>query len=125
MMSAIMRRASRASAAQVSKPDPVAETVRTKLLALGDFAHLHVCRQAEHVVIEHVGPEASDDHHPILRLTPIGGFRFGLSLRRHTDRWEKIPVSGALADVLATAVSMFGPWLAPEPPLRGTSEMDY
>lgn len=106
--------------------DPLAEVVRTKLLALGDFAHLHVRRQAEHVVIEQPGPpEAPDDKHPVLRLTPIGRFRFGLSLRRHTNRWEKIPISGAVADVLADAVGMFGPWLAPEPIIGGTSGMDY
>jgi hypothetical protein len=121
-----MSRTSRVSAAQVLKPDPLAEITRAKLLALGDFAHLHVRRQAEHVVIEQPGPpENPADRHPVLRLTPIGGFRFGLSLHRHTDRWEKIPVSGVLADVLASAVTMFGPWLAPEPLVGGTSEMDY
>ena len=110
----------------VLRPDALAEVVRTKLLALGDFAHLHVRRQAGHVVIEQPGPpEAPDDRHPVLRLTPIGGFRFGLSLRRHTNRWEKIPISGAVADVLADAVGMFAPWLAPEPLIGGTSETDY
>jgi hypothetical protein len=110
-----MRHAPRASAARSLEPDLLAEVARTKLLALGNFAHLHVRRQAEHIVIEQPGPpEAPDDRHPVLRLTPIGGSRFGLSLRRHSNRWEKIPVTGTLADVLASAVDMFGPWLAPE-----------
>jgi len=100
--------------------------VRTKLLALGDFGHLHVRRQAEHVLIEQPGPpEAPHDRHPILRLTPIAGFQFGLSLRRHTGRWEKIPVSGVLADVLAAAVAMFGAWLAPDLLIGVNSKMDY
>lgn len=126
MMSAKTKRAPRASAAQPSGPDLVAEVVRTKLLALGDFGHLHVRRQAEHVVIEQPGPpEAPDDRVPVLRLTPIAGFRFGLSLRRHTNRWEKIPISGVLADVLANAVCMFRPWLAPQPLIGETCETDY
>lgn len=126
MMTATMSRARSASTAQALKPDPLAEVTRAKLLALGDFAHLHVRRQAEHVVIEQPGPpEDPDDRHLVLRLTPIGGFRFGLSFHRHTGRWEKIPVSGVLADVLASAVSLFGPWLAPEPFVGGTSETDY
>lgn len=125
MMSATVRRVPKAAAAKALKPDLLADVARTKLLALGDFAHLHICRQAEHIVIEHPGPpEDPDDRHPVLRLTPIGGFRFGLSLRRN-NRWQQIPVSGALADVLASATAMFAPWLAPEPFLRGTSGMDY
>jgi|HubBroStandDraft_2_1064218.scaffolds.fasta_scaffold90323_2 hypothetical protein len=126
MMSATMRREPRKSAARPPTRDLLAEVARTKLLELGSFAHLHIRRQAEHIVIEQPGPpETPDDTHPVLRLTPIGGFRFALSLRRHTNRWEPIPVSGPLAEVLASAVAMFGAWLAPEPLLSGTSKMDY
>lgn len=125
MISAKMKRAARPSAAKTPGPDALAEVVRTKLLGLGDFGHLHVRRQAEHVLIEQPGPpDAPDNRQAVLRLTLIGGFRFGLSLRRHTNRWEKVPVSGVLADVLAGAVAMFGPWLAP-PLMIDTSEMDY
>lgn len=116
MISPTMRRKPKPSSTQTRNRELLAEVARTKLLALGNFAHLHVSRQAEHIVIEQPGPpEAPDDRHPVLRLTPIGGFLFGLSLRRHTNRWEQIPVSGPLADVLASAVTMFGPWLAPAP----------
>lgn len=126
MISTRMNRAPRPSATKSSGPDALAEVVRTKLLGLGDFGHLHVRRQAEHLFIEQPGPsDAPDDRHAVLRLTSIGGFRFGLSLRRHSNRWEKIPVSGVLADVLASAVTMFGPWLAPEPLMIDTSETDY
>lgn len=126
MISATMKRAPRASATRPPGPDALAEVVRTKLLTLGDFAHLHVRRQADTIVIEQPGPpDAPEERHAVLRLTSIGGFRFGLSLRRHTGRWEPIPVSGVLANVLASAVSMFGPWLAPEPFVGDTSETDY
>lgn len=121
-----MRRAPRPSSAKAPSPDLLVEVARTKLLALGDFAHLHVRRQAEDIVIEQPGPpEAPDDRYPVLRLTPIGGFRFGLSLRRHTNRWEKLPVTGPLAQVLTDAVKMFSSWLASEPLLSDISETDY
>jgi len=78
-MSAAMRREPRASTTRPPNRDVLAEVARTQLLSLGNFAHLHVRRQAEHIVIEQPGPPKSpDDTHPVLRLTPIGGFRFGL-----------------------------------------------
>jgi hypothetical protein len=70
-------------------------------------------------------PENPDDRFAVMRLTPIGGFRFGLSLARHTGRWEKLPIAGVLADVLEQAVAMLGPWLAPQPGIvSGTSGTD-
>jgi hypothetical protein len=100
--------------------DALTAIVRDKLLALGDFAHLHVRRDREDVVVEQPGPpDAPDDREPVLRLTPIGGFRFGLSRASADGRWEKMHVSGVLADVLAQAVDMLGPWLAKEEALLG------
>ena len=82
--------------------DALIEVARTKLLALGEFSHRHVRRQDEHIVIEQPGlPDAPEDRAPVLRLTPISGFRFGLSLRPSSGRWEILPASGVLADVLA------------------------
>src|SRR5258708_16600253 len=55
--------------------DALTTVVRDKLLALGDFAHLHVRRDREHVVVEQPGPPAEPhDPAPVLRLTPIGRF---------------------------------------------------
>lgn len=42
-----------------------------------------------------------------VRLTHLGGARFGLSVRRHTGRWEKTPFSGNLpemVDVISAAM---------------------
>lgn len=35
-----------------------------------------------------------------LRLTHMGGARYGLSVRRHTGRWEKTPFSGTLSELV-------------------------
>jgi hypothetical protein len=102
------------------------EVVRNKLLTLGDFSHLQLRRDKEHVLIEQPGPpDDPEDRFAVLRLTPIGGFRFGLSLARHTGRWEKLPIAGVLTDVLEQAVAMLGPWLAPQHGIvSGTSGTD-
>jgi hypothetical protein len=100
-------------------------TARARLLALGDFAHLHVRSHGEHLLIEQPGPpEAPSDRYAVLRLTPLGASHFGLSLRRHTGRWENVPFSGPLNEVLAEAVTVFGPWLEPERFVGATSETD-
>lgn len=125
-MSPTMKRAPRMTPSQRVAHNALAEVVRTKLLALGDFEHLRVRRDGAHVVVEQPGPpDAPDDSDPVMRLTPIGGFRFGLSFCRRASRWEKLPVSGLLADVLAEAVQMLGPWLAPDPIIPGTSGTVY
>jgi hypothetical protein len=100
--------------------------VRDKLCALGDFAHLLVYRQGDHLFVAHPGPpDAPDDVDPVLRITHAGQWRFGLSLRRPNGRWQPVPVAGAMFEVIAEAVRTFGPWLAPRPVFSGTMETDY
>jgi len=104
-----------------------AAVVREKLVTLGDFGHLNVRHDGQHIVVEQPGPpDDADDREPILRLTPLGGLpvHFGLSFPAQEGRWEKLPVSGLLADVLAAAVEMLGPYLAPERLLSDTSGTD-
>jgi hypothetical protein len=37
-----------------------------------------------------------------VRLAHLGGLRYGLSIRRHTGRWERAPFQGTLADLVDT-----------------------
>ena len=37
-----------------------------------------------------------------VRLTHLGGTKYGLSVHRHTGRWQKTPFSGSLAELLDT-----------------------
>ncbi len=113
MKATATKRAPRAVDQRKAK-DTLLQVARAKLLELGDFGHLVVRWQGEHLVIEQPGPpDDPEDRDSVLRLTPLGGFNFGLSLRRHSARWEKLPVSGLLGVVLTDAVQMLGPWLAP------------
>lgn len=123
MMSAM---AKRRTTLRKTAENPLLQLVRDRLLALGDYGHLRVILRGDHIVIEHPGPpDDPDDGHPVLRLSGIGGFRFGLSLFRHTGRWQPLPISGALNDVLAEAVRILGPWLARDPLFPATSGMVY
>lgn len=125
MVSRNKKNAPTTASAQAAQ-DALLEVVRAKLLALGDFGHIRVRRANGHIVLEQPGsPDEPDEHQAVLRLTPIGGFHFGLSLCRHTGRWEKLPISGALVTVLADAVNLLGQWLAPRGIVPGTSGTDY
>ena len=105
------------SPSQVRSRKAFEHVVRDKLLALGDYAHLAVRHDGQHIVLEHPGPaETPGDASPVARLTPLGGLpiQFGLSFATHDGRWETMPVSGLLDHVLRAAVEMLGPYLAPE-----------
>jgi hypothetical protein len=47
------------------------------------------------------------------RFTWLGAGHYGLSLTRHTGRWEPTPFSGPLPDVVELLVSQLGFHLAP------------
>lgn len=53
------------------------------------------------------GPFSDDGPDDRVRFTHLGGASFGLSVRRHTGRWEKAPYSGSireLVDVVTTVM---------------------
>jgi hypothetical protein len=120
------KRAGRPSRSARDTHHPLVATVRDKLAGLGDFTHLTVYRQGDHLFIAHVGPlEASDEVDPVLRITHVGHWRFGLSLRRPNGRWQPVPIAGAMFEVIAEAVRAFGPWIAPQGDIRDTCGTDY
>lgn len=120
------KRATTASRALRDTRHPLVPIVHGKLASLGDFAHLTVYRQGDHLFIAHTGPpDAPDDVDPVLRITHAGHWRFGLSLRRHDGRWQPVPIAAAMSDVIAEAVCTFGPWLAPRELIRDTCGTDY
>jgi hypothetical protein len=41
-----------------------------------------------------------------VRFTHLGGASFGLSVRRHTGRWEKAPYSGSLRELVAVVTTV-------------------
>lgn len=120
-------RATAAASVRRNTEDTLVIVVRDRLLALGDFAHLTVYREGDHLCIAHRGPPgaADDDVDPVLRITHAGQWRFGLSLRKPNGRWQPVPIAGAMFEVLAEATRTFGPWLDPRPVIRETMETAY
>lgn len=55
--------------------------------------HLYLGRK------EPPGPYADEEPDERIRLTVLGGTRFGLSVHRHTGRWERTPFSGTLQEL--------------------------
>jgi hypothetical protein len=120
------KRAGRPSRSARDTQHPLVPIVRDKLAGLGNFAHLTVYRQGDHLFIAHAGPpDACDEVDPVLRITHVGHWRFGLSLRRPNGRWQPVPIAGAMVEVIVQAVRTFGPWLAPREVIRDTCETDY
>ena len=101
--------------------------VQDKLFALGDFRHLRIRHDGQHMVVEHPGPvDTPEETVPVFRLTPLGGLpiHFGLSFATHDNRWEKLPVSGLLDAVLSSAVELLAPYLVADTLLSDTSGTD-
>jgi hypothetical protein len=44
-------------------------------------------------------PDGSGELDDRLRLTHLGGAQFGLSVMRHTGKWEKSPFSGSITEL--------------------------
>jgi hypothetical protein len=49
-----------------------------------------------------VGRNAGDEPDDRVRLTRISAQSFGLSVKRHTGRWEKTPFSGTMPEMVKT-----------------------
>lgn len=60
------------------------------------------------------GPFSEGEVDESLRLDPLPGGTYGLSVKRHTGRWEKTPFSGSqeeLVEVIRTQMQhLIAPW---------------
>lgn len=60
----------------------------------------------QHLVMDMIN---DDDPYPVARLTRLSPNLYGLSFRRHTGRWESMPVEGSLEEAAKGAVQMLTP----------------
>lgn len=72
------------------------------------LGHLRVKKRGDSLTI-HSG-EVSDPH-AHARLTHLGGQQWGLSLPRHTGRWERTPFVGTMSEVIDTLTDDFSFYL--------------
>ena len=66
------------------------------------LGHLRVKKRGDSLTI--YSGEASDSHLHA-RITHLGRGHWGLSLPRHTGRWERTPFMGTMEEVVATLIS--------------------
>jgi hypothetical protein len=62
-------------------------------------AGMYVRVHGDHLIAgrtERVGPDRISQNDDRVRFTRLGGNDYGLSVKRHTGRWEKTPFRGTL-----------------------------
>jgi len=52
------------------------------------------------LVREETGPGGEPEDDPRVRLTHLGGETFGVSVLRHTGKWERTPFAGSIEEVV-------------------------
>ncbi len=95
----------------------IAESKLTGLLAAHEQSSgLYVRVHGDHLILgrrEQIGPDgelANDDR---VRLTRLRASMYGLSVRRHTGRWERTPFSGTLDEMADTILGCMQHLVAP------------
>lgn len=89
----------------------------TRLLAAHEAtAGLTVRVHGDHLILgrrEPWGPEGEVIDDDRVRLTRLGGGAWGLSVRRHTGRWERTPFCGPMAEMVETILGCMQHLVAP------------
>ena len=66
-------------------------------------AGMYVRVHGDHLILgraENIPGTSQTEDFDRVRLTRVGATTYGLSVRRHTDRWEKTPFSGSIKDMV-------------------------
>ena len=77
---------------------------------------MYVRTWGDHLIIgrhEPFGPDGEMEADDRLRLTALNNSSFGLSVRRHTGRWEQTPFTGTLDDLVDVIRSLMQHIVAP------------
>ena len=56
------------------------------------------------LVRQDTGPDGELEDDPRVRLTHLGGEQFGVSVLRHTGKWERTPFAGSVDNAVAAIV---------------------
>ena len=95
----------------------IAESKVTGLLAAHEqIADLRVRVHGDHLILgrrEPIGPDGELENDDRVRLTRLSASMYGLSVRRHTGRWERTPFSGTLEEMVDTILGCMQHLVAP------------
>jgi len=80
------------------------EAARARLVPLLEdnqlTAGMSVRIHGDHLVLARNDPDPEGEPSDRVRLTRLGHSRYGLSVKRHTGRWERTPFSGTLPEMV-------------------------
>ena len=95
----------------------IAESTLTELLAAHEqTAGRYVRAHGDHLILgrrEPIGPDGEMENDDRVRLTRLSACLYGLSVRRHTGRWERTPLSGTLEEMVDTVLGCMQHLVAP------------
>jgi hypothetical protein len=77
---------------------------------------MYVKTRGDHLVMgrtERFAPELDPEDDDRVRLTMLANSTYGLSVRRHTGRWERTPFSGTMDEMLEVILSLMQHLVAP------------
>jgi hypothetical protein len=79
-------------------------------------ADLYVRVHGDHMILgrcESIGPSGQMENDDRVRLTRLSASAYGLSVRRHTGRWERTPFSGNMEEMVDTILGCMQHLVAP------------
>lgn len=80
-----------------------ASKLKSLLEAHEPTAGLYVRAHGDHLILgrmEPIGPQGQMEQDDCVRLTKLSTSTYGLSVRRHTGRWERTPFAGSLEEMV-------------------------
>jgi hypothetical protein len=96
------------------------QLAQTKLRQLLDTHEqatgLYVRVHGDHLIIsrrEPLGPDGELENDDRVRLTRLSASTYGLSVKRHTGRWERTPFSGDIETMVDTIMGCMQHLVAP------------
>jgi hypothetical protein len=78
----------------------------------GLYVHVH----GDHLILgrrEPLGPNEKPEKDDRVRLTRLSAATYGLSVKRHTGRWERTPFCGSLEEMVDTILGCLQHLVAP------------
>lgn len=101
-------------------PKSTMQTAQAKLSALLErdqlTAGMYVRIHGDHLILgrrEAIPGTATEEAVDSVRLTRLNGSQYGLSVRRHTGRWERTPFTGSLYELVDTISTFMQHLVAP------------
>ena len=86
--------------------------LKTNPITEGMYVRVH----GDHLIAgreEPLGPDGEMEAEDRIRLTRLTTTRYGLSVKRHTGRWERTPFSGSMEELLEVVWGLMQHLVAP------------